>query len=179
MILQALIELPAKLYRRMTRGVQTQPNTTPVRHLNVRAYLGRWYEQARYEHRFERGMDGVFTTYTLTDGGNISVLNVGYDAQGKEHRAKGEAQRTARGGGALSVSFVPPYIWFGSPYHVLYVDEHYTEALVSGAGNDYLWLLTRRPHPGFSTLKRLLQEAKRRGFDLHRLRRTKQGADAA
>ena len=179
MILQALLELPAKLYRRMTRGVQTQPNTTPVTHLNLRAYLGRWYEQARYEHRFERGMDGVFTTYTLTDDGNISVMNVGYDAQGNEHHVRGEAQRTARGGGALSVSFVPPYVWFGTPYHVLYVDDRYTEALVSGEGNDYLWLLTRRPSPGFGTLKRLLYEAKRRGFDLHRLRRTKHRADAA
>lgn len=179
MILQTLLELPAKLYRRIWRGEQPQPNTTPVPHLNLRAYLGRWYEQARYEHRFERGMDGVFTTYTLTDDGNISVMNVGYDARGQEHRAKGEAQQTAQGGGALSVSFVPPFIWFGTPYRVLYVDEHYTEALVSGAGNDYLWLLTRRPNPGFGTLKHLMYEAKRRGFDLHRLRRTKQRADAA
>lgn len=176
MIWQALLRLPARLFRRRT---EPQPNTTPLPALNTRAYLGRWYEQARYEHSFEYGLDGVYTTYTLSDNGGIRVLNVGFDKAGNEHHANGMARPKGNNGAELAVSFVPPFRWFTAPYRVLYVNEAYTEALVSGAGDDYLWLLTRRPRPGFGALRRLLREAQRRGFNLRRLRRTKQEPYAA
>ena len=50
-------------------------STTPT--LDIRRFMGRWYEIARYEHRFEKGMTHVSATYTLSGNGKIEVLNEG------------------------------------------------------------------------------------------------------
>lgn len=42
-------------------------------------YLGKWYEVARLENRFERGLEQVTATYGACSDGGISVVNRGYD----------------------------------------------------------------------------------------------------
>lgn len=147
-------------------------NTTPQRNVSLDKYLGRWYEQARFENWFETGLDEVFTDYTAGPAGSINVVNCGRNSKGRQSSSRGRAYPC--GAGLLKVSFVPPYGWFKAPYHILYTDPDYQGALVSGAGDAYLWLLTRQKSPNPGLLDTLLHEAQRRGFDTTRLRQTRQ-----
>lgn len=155
------------------------PDTTPQRKIALSRYLGRWYEQARYECFFERDMDEVYTDYTAREDGGIDITNAGRTAGGRHKEAHGcGVVPDEEASGRLLVSFVPPYKWFRAPYHILYTDAEYRMALVSGQGGGYLWLLTRERKADDATMRRLLDEAQKRGFDLARLRLTRQREDA-
>lgn len=52
---------------------------TVVNNFDAKRYLGTWYEIARFDHRFERGLDKVTATYSLRDDGGINVINKGYN----------------------------------------------------------------------------------------------------
>lgn len=151
-----------------------EPDTAPQKGVDLTAYLGRWYEQARYDNYFERGLDNVFTDYAMGKNGSITVMNYGYGTDGKLHKAKGVAVTDTDKPGEMRVSFVPPYFWFRAPYRILFVDKDYSAALVAGDDGEYLWLLTREKQPDKTTLLRLTQEAERRGFDTAKLRQTQQ-----
>lgn len=175
MILSALFQSACQGLRSLFPQRGKAPDTTPQRDISLSSYLGRWYEQARYECFFERGMDEVYTDYARSADGGLRITNSGTTASGKHKQAQGYAViPDAAEPGCLSVSFVPPYKWFRAPYHILYVDEDYRMALVSGAGRGYLWLLTRKRKADEMTMRRLLDEAQKRGFDISALRLTRQ-----
>ena len=147
-------------------------DTRPQRGISLSRYLGRWYEQARFENWFESGMDFVYTDYSAGPHGSINVINCGTSISGKQSVSTG---RGFPGGyGRMNISFVAPYSWFQAPYHILFVDNDYETALVSGDGDSYLWLLTRQQKPTIEQLNTLIQEARRRGFDTTQLRYTNQ-----
>lgn len=52
---------------------------TVVNNFDAKRYLGTWYEIARLDHRFERGLEQVTATYSLRDDGGINVINKGYN----------------------------------------------------------------------------------------------------
>lgn len=173
------------LFHGLSEGVRSlfrqrgkAPDTTPQRGIRIDAYLGRWYEQARYECFFERNMDHVYADYERDERGGIRITNSGVTPNGRRKTAQGRAViPDEEVCGQLSVSFVPPYCWFRTPYHILYVDEDYRMALVSGEGEGYLWLLTRARKADDMTMRSLLDEAQKRGFNLADLRLTRQRAD--
>ena len=143
-----------------------------VKEFNLQRYLGKWYEIARYDHRFERGMSGVTATYKLSPDGSISVLNAGYkrDTHGRSkfRRAVGRAKipDTARPG-RLKVSF---FLWFYSDYYILELDrEGYNYALIGSSSDKYLWILSRTPQLPEDVKRLLLTAALRRGYDTNRL----------
>ena len=180
MILQAFVQALGKGVRSLRGQRGKAPDTTPQAVVNLTAYLGRWYEQARYDCFFEHGLNDVYADYARRADGRIDITNVGFDDRGREHRAKGRAViPLPEEPGRLWVSFVPPYCWFRAPYHILYTDAECTEALVSGDGRRYLWLLARARRADDATMRRLLDEATRRGFDLARLRLTRQKRKSA
>ncbi|MBQ5664346.1 MAG: lipocalin family protein [Akkermansia sp.] len=154
------------------KGRKTGVNTTPQRNVSIEKYLGRWYEQARFENWFEEGLEEVFTDYTAGPDGSINVVNCGKKRNGHQCSSRGRAYPC--GAGRLKVSFVPPYGWFKAPYHILYTDPDYQGALVSGDGEEYLWLLTREKTPDSGLLETLRREAQKRGFDTALLRQTRQ-----
>lgn len=43
----------------------------PAKLVDLERYLGRWFEIARYEQRFERGCEGVTADYSLRSDGRI------------------------------------------------------------------------------------------------------------
>ena len=139
-----------------------QVDTTPQANVDMNRYCGRWYEQARYENWFEEGLENVYTDYEPMEPGHIQVTNYGTNQRGKHHKAGGRA--VVKAPGELAVSFVWPYWWFHAPYKILYVTPDYDAALVSGDGADYLWLLTRKKEVSPHLLKKLEQEAAKRGF---------------
>lgn len=135
----------------------------PVRGFELAGYLGTWYEIARLDHAFERGLTDVSATYTLRGDGGIDVLNCGWDpARGAWREARGRAYfLDTPDVASLKVSFFGPF--YGG-YHVFALDPRYRWALVSGPSRDYLWILARDPALPPGTLTDLLALARQAGF---------------
>lgn len=127
-------------------------------------YLGKWYEIARLDHRFERGLEQVTANYSVRDDGRIDVLNRGFDtAKGEWREARGKAKFAGDPGTAmLEVSFFGPF--YGG-YNVLDLDPDYQIALVAGPTREYLWILARRPDPPREEIDRVVKRAGELGFD--------------
>ena len=127
-------------------GCLGMPKTVqPVNNFELDRYLGTWYEIARLDHSFERGLTRIQAEYSLRDDGGVRVLNKGYsvekqawqEAEGKAYFVESPDQ------GYLKVSFFGPF--YGS-YVVFGLDqENYQYAFVSGPDTSYLWLLARTP----------------------------------
>lgn len=147
---------------------------TPVRGFQLERYLGTWYEIARLDHSFERGLVDVSATYkTRTDGG-IDVLNKGYDPAKQAWReARGRAYFLGTPDTAsLKVSFFGPF--YGG-YHVMALDPDYRWAMVAGPSHKYFWILARTPSLPDEVLNNLMQTARQAGFDLDGLIRVSHG----
>jgi lipocalin len=139
-------------------------DNSTVASLDLDRYLGYWYEIARYDHAFERGIYYSMARYTMRDDGKIDVLNTGIK-DGRAEESKGIA-KTTEVPGLLKVSFFGP---FYSDYRVLMVDQDYQHALVGGSNHRYLWILSRTPQLDEATKASILAEADRRGYDTTRL----------
>ena len=142
-------------------------DNSTVDEFDLSRYLGVWYEIARYDHSFERGMDNTMAQYILEDDGKVVVLNTGWK-DGKFKIAEGKAKYPDPAGkpGALKVSF---FLFFYSEYNVMMVDENYQISLVGSKAEKYLWILSRTPEPDPDLLKMILGEAEARGYDTSKL----------
>jgi len=134
-----------------------------VEKFDLDRYLGAWYEIARMDHSFERGMSNVTANYQLREDGKVSVLNKGYYAEkSKWKSATGIAKFTAEASrGALRVSFFRPF--YGG-YNVVLLAEDYSWALVAGDSEKYLWILSRTPVLDPDHLEQLLGRARSLGY---------------
>ena len=136
----------------------------PVTSFDINRYLGQWYEIARLDHSFERGMSDVSATYQLQDDGSVKVINRGYDTQRQEWtEAIGRALFIGDPDTAsLKVSFFGPF--YGG-YHVIALDqESYRWALVAGPDRDYLWILARDRTLPTEVREKLVSQARTLGF---------------
>lgn len=141
----------------------------PVSGFVLNDYLGTWYEIARLDHSFERGLSQITAEYSLRDDGGVRVLNRGYsDAEGEWNEAEGKAYFVGSPDeGYLKVSFFGPF--YGS-YVVFELDrENYSHAFVSGPDTDYLWLLSRTPSVAPEVMEKFLRMSAERGFDTDKL----------
>ena len=142
-------------------------NTTTITQLEINRYMGKWYEIARYNHFFEKGMTHVYTEYTLQSDGKIQVINRGIkDGKPKEIIGKGKQPSPKEHPGQLKVSF---FLWFYADYYILELDKDYQYALVGSSSSDYLWILSRTPQMPKAVLDNLLQIIVLRGYDLSKL----------
>ncbi len=134
-----------------------------VKNFEAERYLGQWYEIARLDHRFERGLSRVTAEYSRRDDGGIAVRNRGYDrAAGEWKEAQGRAYfLDGADVGRLKVSFFGP---FYASYNIIALDADYRHALVTGPDRDYLWILAREPVLPAETLRQLVAEAESMGF---------------
>jgi apolipoprotein D and lipocalin family protein len=140
-------------------------NVRPVEHFNLEKYLGKWFEIARLDHSFERGLSHVSATYSLRDDGSVRVLNRGYSEKKKKwQEAEGKASFVGRTDqGHLKVSFFGPF--YGS-YIIIELDhDQYQYALVCGPDKSYLWLLARTPAISAEVKNKLIAQAASLGFD--------------
>jgi apolipoprotein D and lipocalin family protein len=141
----------------------------PVADFDAARYLGTWYEIARLDHRFERGLSRVSAEYTRRDDGGLTVRNRGYRADEQQWKdIEGKAYFVeSPDTGYLKVSFFGPF--YGS-YVVFELDrQDYRYALVSGPDTSYLWLLARSPTLDAATRERLVARAAAAGFDTSKL----------
>lgn len=136
----------------------------PVDDFQLDRYLGKWYEIARLDHSFERGLEQVTANYTLRDDGAVAVLNRGYSAaDGEWEEAKGKARFVGpEDEGYLKVSFFGPF--YGSYVVFDLGREDYDYAFVSGPDLSYLWLLSRTPQPDQAVIDRFMAQASKLGF---------------
>lgn len=135
-----------------------------VGELDLQRFLGTWYEIARFDHRFERGMEQTKANYVLRDDGDIDVLNTGIK-DGELQTAEGKAKLTDVPA-VLRVSFFGP---FYSDYRVMLVDSDYQYALIGSGSDEYLWILSRTPQLSDSIKTLILDEAQHRGYDTKQL----------
>lgn len=137
---------------------------TPITDFDVDRYLGHWYEIARLDHSFERGLSQVSAHYSQRDDGGIKVLNRGYnDRTGVWKEAEGRAYFIGEPTtGSLKVSFFGPF--YGG-YHIFALEQtKYAYAMISGPSRDYLWILARTRRLPPMVLEDLLKQAKALGF---------------
>ena len=149
--------------------VSLPEDIAPVDQFQLERYLGKWYEIARLNHSFERGLTSVTAHYTLRPDGGVRVLNRGYSAEKKIWKeAEGKAYFIdSPDQGLLKVSFFGPF--YGS-YVIFELDrEQYSYALVCGPDRSYLWLLARSPKLSEEIKKRLIAKAAAFGFDTNQL----------
>jgi apolipoprotein D and lipocalin family protein len=143
-------------------------NVEPVTGFDLDRYLGTWYEIARLDHSFERGLESITANYTLREDGGVRVLNRGYNVRdGAWEEIEGKAYFVADPDKAhLKVSFFGPF--YGS-YIVFELGENYQYAFISGPDTDYLWLLARTPEVDREVLDLFLERAGSLGFDTGKL----------
>ena len=145
-------------------------DNAPVATLDLNRYLGEWYEIARFDHSFERGVERTKAKYSLKNDGTIEVVNSGIkDGKPKTAIGKGKTTDTP---GLLRVSFFGP---FYADYRVMLIDKDYSHALVGSGSADYLWILSRTPGLPEAAKSELLAEARRRGYDMGKLIWVRQG----
>ncbi|BBM66614.1 hypothetical protein VA249_32600 [Vibrio alfacsensis] len=150
-------------------GCTSKPDgVEPVNNFDLKPYLGKWYEVARLDHSFERGLSNVTAEYELRKDGGVTVINRGYsDEEQAWNQADGKAYFVGdENTGHLKVSFFGP---FYSSYIVFELGQNYDYAFVSGFNHDYLWLLSRTPTIDADTIERFKQVAKSKGFKLDEL----------
>lgn len=138
--------------------------TTTISGFELNRYLGTWYEIARLDHRFERGLTNVSANYTLRDDGGVRVVNRGFNSKTAEwDEAIGKAYFVdAPDVGRLKVSFFGPF--YGG-YNILELDaENYEYALVAGPNRSYLWILARSPDLSETIVQSLVDTARRLEF---------------
>ena len=145
------------------------PGIAPVTPFDLARYEGRWYEVARLDHSFERGMTDVSATYQRQSDGTVQVLNRGFDTGKNDWRqAEGKAKFTGdKNTASLKVSFFGPF--YGG-YHVIALDQQdYRWALVSGPDRDYLWILARDKTLPAEVREQLVSQARTLGFATDKL----------
>lgn len=157
----------AVLFSAVSCSAVTGHDSTPVSQLDLQRYLGTWYEIARYDHKFERGMDDVTAEYSVTDDGKILVINSGWkDGVRKVAEGKAKCPDPVGNPAHLRVSF---FLFFYADYNILYIDPGYTHVLIGSKSDKYLWIMSRTPTLDESARNSILEEAARRGYDTSKL----------
>ena len=141
---------------------------TAVTNFKSDKYLGKWYEIARFDYKFERDLDNVTANYSLNPDGTIKVQNRGYNYIKKEWKESvGEARFVNdKSEARLKVSFFKP-IWAG--YNVIDIDDDYQNALVVGNSTKYIWILSRNKEIPNSIRERFLEKAEKLGYNTNDL----------
>jgi apolipoprotein D and lipocalin family protein len=146
-----------------------------VSQVDIQRYAGRWYEIARLPMPFQKADEAAIAEYGLNADGTVSVNNTATRPDGTQHGIRGYAKvLNPPANTKLAVRFST---WFGplipvpkeGNYWILYVDDHYREAIVGTPNRKYLWLLARSPKIPDARFTALLAKAKLLGFDVSRI----------
>lgn len=151
------------------KGQNSMIDKTVVKELDIDRYLGKWYEIARYDNSFERGLQGVTATYSKMKDGRIRVINAGYKGglDGKFSEAVGKAKiPDPNEPSKLKVSF---FLFFYGDYYVLELDDDYQWAVIGSSSDNFLWILSRSPAMDADLYNNLIRKLEKRGYDTGKL----------
>ena len=143
-------------------------NATAVTSFDKEKYLGKWYEFARFDFKFEKNLNNTTAEYSLNENGTIKVDNRGYNTVNNQwQQSIGKAKFVKNDSIAmLKVSFFGPF--YGG-YNVLAIDADYKYALVAGGSLKYLWILSRETSIPEETKVKYLEIAENIGFETSNL----------
>ncbi|WP_413998173.1 lipocalin family protein [Flavobacterium sp. W1B] len=143
-------------------------NATAVNSFDKEKYLGKWYEVARFDFKFERNLNNTSAEYSLNENGTIKVDNQGYNTvKNQWQQSIGKAKFVRNDSTAmLKVSFFGPF--YGG-YNVLAIDEDYKYALIAGGSLNYLWILSRETSIPEDIKTKYLAIAEKVGYDTSKL----------
>lgn len=149
-------------FRRIPKGA------VAVSSFDIEKYLGTWYEIARLDYKWERGLDHVTANYSKNKNGSIKVDNKGYNVKKQKwEESIGKAKPAGKPDvGELKVSFFGPF--YGG-YNIIALDSNYKYALVAGSSTRYLWLLSREKTMPEEVKKSFLEKAKAIGYKTEEL----------
>jgi len=135
----------------------------PVEDFKIEGYMGTWYEIARLDHSFERGLENVTAEYSLQDNGEVRVKNRGYSQKDKLwEQATGKARFAKNANtGYLKVSFFGPF--YGSYVIFDLDDDEYS--FVCGPNTSYLWFLARNPVVPNELKRKFITKTQKLGFE--------------
>ena len=157
----------------LTACMGVPDNVKVVERVNASQYLGTWYEIARLDQSFERGLEKITATYTAKDDGGIKVLNRGFNMKKNEWKeAEGKAyfvdapNADKTNTGRLKVSFFGPF--YGA-YNIITLDANYQHVMICGPDKTYLWILARKPQLADPIKQELIAQAKALGFATDKL----------
>ena len=144
-----------------------------VPHVDLKKYVGKWYEIARFPASFEKDCTCTTAQYTIDDDGTVAVDNRCYNTKKRKWEgAKGKAfVRNEDTNAELGVQFFWP---FKGDYYIIALADDYSYAMVGAPSRNYLWILSRKRELPQSTFEKLTAIAVKKDFDVSRLRRTKQ-----
>ena len=151
---------------------QVEPPIQVVSFVDLKQYMGTWYEIARYPHRFQEGCVGTTATYSLRDDGKVDVLNQCYKGKfdGELKKAHGKAWVVEPATNAkLKVSFFWP---FSGDYWIIDLGDNYEYAVVGHPDRKYLWILSRSPKMDEQIYKLILEKLKLQFYDTSKLIKT-------
>lgn len=150
------------LFRRLSSKIPQK--ATAIKHFDINRYMGKWYEIARFDFKFERYMNNTTANYSLQDDGTVKVVNRGFNYKtNKWKEAVGKAKfRDDANEAKLKVSFFGP---FYSPYNVIALDDEYRFALIAGKNLDYIWILSREKNIPENIKQSYVAKAKSIGYD--------------
>lgn len=136
------------------------PVVTPF---DIQRYLGRWYEIARLDFKWEKNLINTTADYTLNRNGTIDVVNQGWHIKKEEWKiSEGKAKARQKNTGALKVSFFGPFF---SDYNVVEITNDYKYALIFGESTKYMWILSREKEVPSNILQMFLLKAESFGFN--------------
>ena len=147
---------------------------TVVKELDIDKYLGTWYEIARFDHRFERGLEGVTANYSFREDGKIKVVNSGFKGSldGEKSVSVGKAKiPDPNVPSKLKVSF---FWFFYGDYFVLELDKDYQWAVIGSSADKFLWILSRTPQMDKNLYDSLIENLKARGYAIEDLIKVQQ-----
>ena len=149
-------------------------NVKIVQSVDAGQYLGTWYEIARLDQSFERGLEKITATYSLKEDGGIKVINRGFNVKDKKwQEAEGKAyfidppNADKTNTGRLKVSFFG--LFYGA-YNIIELDKpYYNYVMICGPDKSYFWILSRTPQLAYPIKQHLIAKAKELGFATDKL----------
>lgn len=152
-------------------NISTAQELKTVPQVDLEKYSGTWYEIASFPQRFQKGCECTTANYTPTNKGYIIVENR-CKKNGKESSIKGKAFVDKDSGNAkLKVQFFWP---FKGKYWIIDLADDYSYAVVSHPNKNYLWILSRKSKLNEDVYKGIINRLQEKGFDLSKLKLTKQ-----
>jgi apolipoprotein D and lipocalin family protein len=147
---------------------QQNPPTT-VKYVDLKKYVGLWYEIAKIPNSFQdHCVKGTTANYILKTDGEIAVINSCIDEDGEIDDADGVARIVdKRTNAKLEVSFVSFLGWrpFWGDYWIIGLDENYQWAIVGTPNRKYGWVLSRTPKLDKNTLDYIFSILKEQGYN--------------
>ncbi len=149
------------------------PAPKTATHVNVKKYMGTWYDIASLKtHGPQTGCRCTTTRY-IWHTKYIRVVNSCY--RGKDNKLTRVSGRAWVSPKSNNSKLVDQFFWpLKGDYWILYVDKNYQHAVVGTPNRKYLWILSRTRQVNSATLKKLKAIAKRQGYALNQLQLTQQ-----